>query len=555
MTPERHELISKLFLDALAQETGQRAAFLDNACAGDEALRAEVDQWLVNDARAGIEGFIEEPSPVADLVPFPAPPDPMIGRRIGAYEINRRIGGGGMGDVYLAVRKDDIQLRVAVKLVRRGMDSAEIVRRFRTEWQILAALRHPNIARFLDCGTTEEGLPYLVMEYIDGKPIDEYCDDRRLTTRQRLELFRSVCAAVLCAHQHGVIHRDLSPDNIRVTDDGVPKLLDFGIAKLINPELGFPPDEGPTRTEYRFMKPEYASPEQVRGEVTFTTATDVYSLGVVLYRLLAGHPPYRIKSRLKRDIEMTVCETEPAPPSSQIQRAIEITRRDGTTVRLTPDEVARTRDGDPKKLRRSLAGDVDKIVLMALRKEAARRYEQSVEKFAADIEFHLKGLPVSAERDTLGYRARKFIKRNRIMVTAGALVLLSLVGGIVGTTTGMLRARDAEGQARNEAAAKQAVLEFFQDHVLAAARPGGLGIKATIRDAVNAAEPKIAEAFQDRPLVEAAIRNTLGVTYQYLRESKAAIQQHERALAVRRDHLGADHADTLTSMNNLVHLG
>jgi serine/threonine protein kinase len=457
MTPERYELVCELFAGALALEPGQREAFLQEACAGDPPLRMEVEEWLANDAKACGEGFLQEPSPLGDMIQLPPaePPDPMIGRRIDAYEIVRRIGGGGMGEVYLGVRRDDIKLRAAVKLIKRGMDSRDILQRFRNERQILAALRHPNVARFLDGGTTEDRLPYFVMEYIEGKPIDQYCDEKRLTTRQRLELLRQVCAAVHFAHQHGVIHRDLSPDNIRVTEEGVPKLLDFGIAKLINPELGFPPDDGPTRTEYRFMKPEYASPEQVRGEPV-TTASDVYSLGVVFYRLLTGHPPYRFKNRLKRDIEVAVCETEPDLPSAVVRRRVEVRQDDGTTTSLTPEQVSEVRDGLPARLRRSLAGEVDKIVLMVLKKEPGRRF-QSAEQFAEDIRRHLAGLPLLwAVKDSLLYRLRKLGKRYQVLVGAGVLLLLSLLGGIAGTTVGMFRAWGSEALAKSKEEAAQA---------------------------------------------------------------------------------------------------
>jgi WD40 repeat protein/serine/threonine protein kinase len=460
MTPERYELVSGLFSRAVALEPGPREALLEEACAGDPSLRKEVEEWLVNDERARKGGFFEGPSPLAEWIPLPPePPDPMIGRRIGAYEVNRRIGSGGMGDVYLAVRRDGIKLRVAIKVVRRGTDSQAVLQRFRNERQILAALQHAHIARFIDGGAAEDGSPYFVMEYIEGKPIDAYCDRNRLTTRQRLELFQAVCAAVHFAHQHGVIHRDLSPDNIRVTEDGVPKLLDFGIAKLTNPDLGFAPDEGPTGHEHQLMKPEYASPEQVRGEPV-TTASDVYSLGVVLYRLLTGHPPYRFGSRARRDVELTVCEAEPEAPSTIVMRPAEVPRADGTVMTVTPEEVSKVRDGPPAKLRRSLAGEVDKIVLMALKKEHGRRF-QSVEQLAEDIRRHLEGLPLLwAVKDTLLYRTRKFIQRNRVLVAAAALIVLSLLGGVAGTTAALFRAWDAEAEAnkRTEDAVKAEVM-------------------------------------------------------------------------------------------------
>jgi WD40 repeat protein/serine/threonine protein kinase len=445
VTPQQYALISRLFGESVALDTRRRQAFLNEQCAGNPSLRAEVEKMLGNDAKAIDERWLDEPLSLP--FPFPAAPrDPMIGRRIGVYEIHSKIGSGGMGDVYLAIRRDDIRLRVAVKLIKRDTDSQAILQRFRNERQILAALQHANIARFLDGGTTDDGSPYFAMEYIEGKPIDQYCDDRRLNTTHRLELFQAVCAAVQFAHKFGVIHRDLSPDNVRVTADGVPKLLDFGIAKMINPELSFVSEIGPTQPEDLIMKRAYASPEQVRGGAV-STASDVYSLGVVLYRLLTGHPPYRFPSQAPAEVARAVCEVEPEAPSAVVMRGVEVTLSDGTTKTVTPEKVSEVRDGLPARLRRRLAGEVDKIVLMALKKEPDRRFA-SVEQFAEDIRRHLQGLPLRyAVRDSFVYRARKFARRNRVLVAAAALVVLLLVGGTAGTTLGMFRAWDAEAEA------------------------------------------------------------------------------------------------------------
>jgi non-specific serine/threonine protein kinase/serine/threonine-protein kinase len=338
-----------------------------------------------------------------------------------------------MGQVYLAVRADDeYKKRVALKIVKRGMDTEEIVRRFRNERQILAGLDHPNIGKLLDGGTTENGLPYFAMEYVAGKPITDYCDGRKLPTVERLKLFRQVCAAIQFAHQNLVIHRDIKPSNILVTEDGTPKLLDFGIAKVLNPELSGQTID-PTATALRLMTPEYASPEQVRGE-TITTASDVYSLGVVLYELLTGHRPYRVKSRAPHEILRIVCEEEPEKPSTAVSRVEEGTSRDGSKpITLTPEFVSRTREGEPERLRRKLRGDLDNIVLMAMRKEAQRRYT-TVNQLSEDIRRHLEGLPVVARHDTFTYRVEKFVQRNRAAAIAASAVLLALIVGIVTTT-------------------------------------------------------------------------------------------------------------------------
>jgi serine/threonine protein kinase len=316
---------------------------------------------------------------------------------IGPYRILRKLGEGGMGAVYLAER-DDAQYKkqVAVKLVKRGMASSLIVRRFRNERQILAALDHPNIGRLLDGGSTEDGLPYFVMEYIEGKPINEYADAQNLSTAARLKLFRKVCAAVHYAHQKLVVHRDIKPSNILVTAEGEPKLLDFGIAKLLDADTAAGLiDTGATAVG--MMTPDYASPEQVRG-LAVTIATDIYSLGVVLYQLLTGRRPYQIKSLSPQDILQAICEQEPLRPSTAVTRAQQTAGTEGgsPTGRQTRGE-GRTRTFNPDKLRRRLRGDLDNIVLMAMRKEPERRYA-SVEQFSSDIERHLDGLPVIARR-------------------------------------------------------------------------------------------------------------------------------------------------------------
>ncbi|MFL6216900.1 MAG: protein kinase domain-containing protein [Blastocatellia bacterium] len=341
---------------------------------------------------------------------------------IGPYRILRKLGEGGMGVVYLAER-DDAQYRkqVAVKLVKRGMATSFIVRRFRNERQILAALDHPNIARLLDGGSTEDGLPYFVMEYIEGKPINEYADAQNLSTAERLKLFRKVCAAVHYAHQKLVVHRDIKPSNILVTAEGEPKLVDFGIAKLLDADRA----EGlidTAATAVGMMTPDYASPEQVRGEA-ITIATDIYSLGVVLYQLLTGRRPYQIKSLSPHDIIQAICEQKPELPSDAATRR----RDDAATRSQGPSVIASPRR---RVTASQLKGDLDNIVLMAMRKEAQRRYA-SVEQFSSDIERHLDGLPVIARPATFTYRAGKFLSRHKPSVVAALLILALLVGGLV----------------------------------------------------------------------------------------------------------------------------
>jgi non-specific serine/threonine protein kinase/serine/threonine-protein kinase len=370
-------------------------------------------------------------------------PDISTHRQVGPYRLIREIGRGGMGTVYLGLRSDDaFQKRVAIKILKRGTDTDAIVQRFRNERQILASLEHPNIASLLDGGTTADGLPYFAMEYVEGQNILDFCEIGQLDTTARIELFRKVCGAVQYAHQNLIIHRDIKPANVLVGADGTPKLLDFGIAKLLNPELGGDAF-APTVAGPQLMTPEYASPEQVRGEPV-TTATDIYSLGVLLYELLTGRRPYQLTSRVPSEIARVVCNSVPVRPSTVVtQSRDDAPSGGGTGVAPMSDNIAtrgRSKANDVERLRKRLAGDLDNIVLKALSKEPPRRYA-SVDQFSEDLRRHLAGLPVSARKDTLGYRAGKFLQRNRAAVAAGGLILLALIAGIIGTTWQAMVAR------------------------------------------------------------------------------------------------------------------
>jgi serine/threonine protein kinase/tetratricopeptide (TPR) repeat protein len=398
MTPERWKQIKEIFNAALDHPVDEREAFLDQTCGGDLSLRQQVERLINSHEQAG--DFIEDraaasqdslPTDEAATVQF----DSMIGRQVGAYKLVREIGRGGMGAVYLAVRADrEFRQRAAIKLVKRGMDTDFVIRRFRNERQILAALNHPNIARLLDGGTTTDGLPYFVMEYIEGMPIHRYCDTHRLTVAERLRLFRQVCAAVAYAHEQQVIHRDIKPGNILVTGDGTPKLLDFGIAKILDPDLAADTLD-PTVTAMRLMTPDYASPEQARGEQV-TDATDQYSLGVLLYELLTGQRPHQLGRRLPHEIARIISEEEPERPSRVVTRAREMTASDGRrAITLMPEAVSHDRSSSPAELQRELAGGLDDIVMLALGKDPQHRYG-SVDQLSEDINRHLQGLPVAA---------------------------------------------------------------------------------------------------------------------------------------------------------------
>jgi eukaryotic-like serine/threonine-protein kinase len=408
-------------LDAtLAEPPSSRPEFLAQACGDDDELRLEVESLLALEDEA--DRFLPE-----SAVPGPGQSGVLgDGLRIGPYRVLERIGRGGMGTVYKAVREDDFEKQVALKLLQSDLVSESNVRRFHNERQILARLEHPAIARLLDGGSTDDGRPYLVMEHVDGVPIDRYCDDHRLSTRARLELFLKVCSALAFAHQSLVVHRDLKPGNILITEHGAPKLLDFGIAKLLDPDDATRRDL--TRGAEQPMTPRYASPEQVRRQ-PITTVSDIYALGVLLYRLLTGRLPCGLEGCRFGEIPWRIVEADPVKPSAVVGREEAIERAEGE-LRLTPEEVSATRDGDPIKLRRRLAGDVDAIVLKALRKEPRYRYS-SVEQMAEDIRRHLDGRPVAARRGTLLYRTGKFVRRHRLGVAAGLLASLALVAFLV----------------------------------------------------------------------------------------------------------------------------
>jgi tetratricopeptide (TPR) repeat protein len=434
MDSERWRKVEELYHSVLEMPESQRSAFLRASCGSDDALRNEVKSLLAYQTRS--EAFIETPAMEAAARILAQEPRLKVdsekvdsagllsGGIVSRYRILEKIGTGGMGEVYRAVRADgQFTKEVAIKFVRGGFDTAFVLERFRNERQILASLDHPNIAHLLDGDTTDDGVPYLVMELVKGAPIDEYCDRHRLAVTQRLRLFRDVCSAVQYAHQRLVIHRDIKPSNILVTEEGIPKLLDFGIAKILDPAAGA------EATLAHPLTPEYASPEQIRGE-PITTATDVYSLGVVLYHLLTGRSPYPRDTKSAHELARAICDRDPARPSTVFLK--ERSGRAGDESVRSPEEVASAREGSPAKLQRRLHGDLDDITLMALRKEPSQRYG-SVERFAEDIQNHLEGRPVNASRGSWNYRAGKFVARHRVGAAATTAILLALAGGIGAT--------------------------------------------------------------------------------------------------------------------------
>jgi len=430
VTEEQWKRIRDIVDPALDLPTAERATFLDHSCADDPELRKEVESLLAMEDPA--KDFIETPVVVWDVEEKKTDDLPRAQRdRIGRYKIVREIGRGGMARVYEALRDDDLKMRVAIKVVKpRLLDREEVDWRFRHERRVLAGLDHPNIAKLFDGGTTEDGIPYFVMEYVEGERLTEYCRSRKLSTQERVVLFRKICSAVQYAHRKLVIHRDIKPGNIMVTPGGEPKLLDFGIAKLVDPEFG---SSGGTTLPVTMpgiqpMTPGYASPEQFSGE-TVTTASDVYSLGVMLYELLTGHNPHRISEPVYEQFRRAAVEETPTKPSEIVGRSEVVWTSNETTVELTPEQVSQSRENSLQDLRRCLVGDLDCIVLKALRKEPEARFS-SVAEFAEDLHRYLIGLPVTARRGTFSYLAGKFIKRNRasISLAVATILLLTLLG-------------------------------------------------------------------------------------------------------------------------------
>ena len=547
MNEDRWLQIERTFEQALALPEHERLDFLGNTCKDDDELRQEVESLLASHGKA--DDWFDHPSMFlqGEMINHTLALAP--GHVVGRYRVEKEIGRGGMGVVYLAARADEqFEKRVALKLIKRGMDSETVLRQFRNERQILASFDHPNIARLLDADTTADGLPYFVMEYVEGVPVDQYSDKLALSVTARLELFRQVCAAVTYAHRHLVIHRDIKPSNIIVTDEGVPKLLDFGIAKILQPGTGV--DGTTTATGLRLMTPEYASPEQVLGR-TVTTVSDVYSLAVVLYELLTGHSPHHFDHRSPLEVARVLTQSITQRPSAVVSE------------KTSAQTISSTREGTPDRLRKRLRGDLDNIVLTALRKEPERRY-QSVEQFSEDIRRHLEGLPVSARSDTLIYRSAKFIRRNRLAVVAASLVPLFLVGGIITTMWQARRARAQEQIARIEKARAErrfnevrqlarAVLFDYYDAIKDL--PGATPVRERlVKDALAYLDGLASEAGGDP-----ALQRELATAYERvgdvrgqpygasLGDSAGALESYEKALALRQQLIAANPNDFETS--------
>jgi eukaryotic-like serine/threonine-protein kinase len=460
----------------------------------------------------------------------------LVDHRLGPYRIVRKLGSGGMGDVWLAERADqEYRQQVAIKLVRGGLLSAQIQGRLRLERQILATLQHPNIARLLDGGRAADGTPYLVMEYIDGEPIDLYCDRKRLPLAQRIALLQAICAAVHYAHQNLIVHRDLKPNNILVTSDGQPKLLDFGIAKLLETPQSLH-TLAVTHGDYRVMTPAHASPEQIRGDV-ITTSTDIYVLGVLAYELLSGARPFDLDDARLPQIERIICEQEPLPPSARVrQQSPE-----------TLDYIVAARSTALSRLQRDLHGDLDNIILMAMRKEPARRYS-SAEQLAADLQRHLTGQPVLATKDSWRYRTRKFAARHALAVAASAVAVLTLATFATVTFLQARRIAHERDVATTERTRAEQVSSFLVELFELSDPSKSRGNQVTARELLDVGARRISGGLSDQPETRARLLGTIGRVYSSLGLYSDSVPLLQQALESQRTLHGSQHAQVAAAL-------
>jgi serine/threonine protein kinase/Tfp pilus assembly protein PilF len=536
MTPERWKKVQLLFEQAIKLDKGEQISYLEKECGDDKELLNEVLS-LLNADEEGHSIFSNKP---ADF--FSVNESRMDGKRFGNYRIIKQIGTGGMGAVYIAERVDGLfEQKVALKIVKPGMNSSEIIKRFEEERQILARLQHPNIARLLDGGILENGLPYFTMEYVEGTPITEYCDKNNLPVESRLELFQKVCNAVLYAHQKLVIHRDIKPSNILVQEDGTVKLLDFGIAKVFEENEN---KKGLTRTGIRLMTPEFASPEQVRGEAV-STATDIYSLGLILYQLLTGFPPYKVDTTSAVEMEKIICFTEAPKPSAIITKTLGLIS--GNDEKLSAGYISRKRSISIPKLKKKISGDLDNICLMALRKEPESRYN-SVAQLTNDIHNFLNGLPVYARKSTASYRTKKFIKRHKagVVIAAVAVAIIALV-----TTFYTISLKEERDNAKLEAEKSKEVSDFLAGLFEVSDPSNSKGETITAKELLESGARKIVTEMNNEPEVKAMMLDVIGKVYRTLGNYDKAEKYLLEGMEIRKKIMGNNSPDLALSYFNL----
>jgi eukaryotic-like serine/threonine-protein kinase len=555
ISQKRWQLLDQMLQSVLDQPEEGRTRYLDSICGSDTELLNDIHSLLDVHEEAGMilgESVTTYAAPLLpDLIQQMghfSDSEVIPGYRVGPYEIVSVLGRGGMGNVYLAKRADDsFSKLVALKLVRRGMDTDDILRRFRYERQILASLEHSNIARLYDGGISENGRPYFVMEYVDGVPVDQFCDQNKLSVKERVQLFVTVCRAAAYAHKKLIVHRDLKPSNILVTPDGTVKLLDFGIAKLMddeNPELSV----YHTRPGFQFISAGYAAPEQLEG-TPVTTSGDVFSLGVVLYELMAGCRPFEITrngSKVVADYEHLVLPSRRAVQTGNNAAVVSENKP------VSPVELAQARYVTPDQLRKNLSGDLDNIILKALRVEPESRYS-SPDQLADDLQRHLDGMPVTARPYDMGYRTRKFVLRHRTGVIAGVaalLVLISFTAGLIHLQARTAAERDIANFERD----KSAKVAAFLEELLSAANPAyGTNRADTLRlrDFVQLSTEQVRNELGEQPLVKAQMLNALGNVHEKLGMNDQARSLLEEALELRKSGYGDHHPEVAVTIKDL----
>lgn len=532
--------IKTIFFKAVELDDKEREVYLNDVCKTPE-LKKEILTLIF--AHHKSENFLED-----SIIPYKPISDNsnlFIGKTFGKYKIDKLIARGGMGLVYLGLRDDEVKQKAAVKIINPGVSSSTVIKRFQAERQTLANLNHPNISKLLDGGITDDGIQFLVMEYIEGSPIDEYCDKNNLSIKERLGIFLKVASVVQYAHQNLVVHRDLKPSNILITKDGEPKLLDFGIAKILSPDEKR--IETITQQGMWNLTPEFASPEQIKGE-SITTSSDVYSLGIVLYKILSGHNPYKIKSMFPADISKIITNTEPIKPSEIV---IKKYNEDSNEIGESKNPAISSNIEDTnEKIHKRLKGDLDKIVSMAIRKEVSRRYS-SVEHFAEDIKRYLNYRPVKAHQDSLAYRTKKFLRRNKTIVIPASIIFILINLGLAGVLWQGYIAAEERDIAKLEADKSNRIKSFLLE-MISSPDPIKDGSEVKVIDVITDASQKLSNELRGYPQIEAEIRTMLANTYQNLGVFDSAETELLKADLITKKVFGNQSVESASSLKSLA---